>query len=328
MNPQPRGRRLAATVLLLAAAVAGAVVLWLRLRPPELPPGIAAGNGRLEATEVDVATKTAGRLTAVLVREGDLVAAGQIVARLDADDLNAQLRGAEALVRQAREGAREARAAVRKAEVDTALARKTLGRSEELVRRGYISGDKLDRDMTGVQGNEAALAQSRSHLSEAEAAVAAAIARADSLRVALADATLKAPIAGRVLYRLAEPGEVLAAGGKVLTLIDLGDVFVTIFLPTAPAGKVELGSPARIVVDALPNQVIPATVSFVAPRSQFTPREVETRDEREKLMFRIKVRVDADWLAAHRDLVKGGMPAVAYVRTEVAAAWPASLQAR
>ena len=117
-------------------------------------------------------------------------------------------------------------------------------------------------------------------------AAAAAEAKDESLRVTLNDTSLKAPIAGRVLYRLAEPGEVLAAGGKALTLVNLSDMFMSIYLPTDKAGQVALGGEARIVLDALPGQAIPASVSFVAPKAQFTPREVETRTEREKLMFR------------------------------------------
>jgi HlyD family secretion protein len=189
-----------------------------------------------------------------------------------------------------------------------------------------ISRNKLDTDQTGMEGAMAGIAQAQSKVAEADAAVAAAQAKVDSLRSTLDDTSLKAPISGRVLYRLAEPGEVLAAGGKALTLVDLSDMFMTVYLPTDKAGQVALGGEARIVLDALPGEVIPATVSFVAPKAQFTPREVETRTEREKLMFRIKLKADPAWLAAHRDLAKGGMPGVAYVRIDAGTPWPANLQ--
>jgi len=295
-------------------------------RPAGLPAGFASGNGRLEATEVDVATKIAGRLAELGPREGDYVEAGAVVGRLDADDLRAQLQAAEAQIVQARRAVDQSRAGVRKSQSDVSLAGKTLKRSEDLVGRGFISRSKLDVDKTGMEGAMAGVAQARGKVGEADAGVAAAEAKAESLRVTLNDTSLKAPIAGRVLYRLAEPGEVLAAGGKALTLVNLSDMFMTIYLPTDKAGQVALGSAARIVLDALPGQVIPATASFVAPKAQFTPREVETRTEREKLMFRIKVKPDAAWLAAHRDLAKGGMPGVAYVRLDGNAAWPANLQ--
>lgn len=311
--------------LLLAVLTAAIVVYLYQHRAVELPAGLATGNGRLEATEVDVASKIAGRLSEVLPREGDMVEAGAVVARLDADDLRAQVRAAEAQVEQARKAVEQTQAGMRKSKSDVSLAGKTLKRSEELVNKGFISRNKLDTDLTGMEGAMAGVAQARGRIGEADAAVAAAEAKRDALLVTLADSELKAPISGRVLYRLAEPGEVLAAGGKALTLLDLTDMSMTIYLPTDQAGRVALGSAARIVLDALPEQVIPAHVSFVAPKAQFTPREVETRSEREKLMFRIKVKADPAWLAAHRDLAKGGMPGVAWVRLDPDVAWPAKL---
>ncbi|MBS1139434.1 MAG: Secretion protein HlyD [Proteobacteria bacterium] len=324
MNRSRVGKYLLFALFLLVAATIGFYLY--QQRPAGLPAGLAAGNGRLEATEVDVATKIAGRLAELGPREGDYVEAGAVVARLDADDLRAQLQAAEAQIRQAQKAVDQSRAGVRKSQSDVSLAGKTLKRSEDLVGRGFISRSKLDVDQTGMEGAMAGMAQARGKVGEAGEAVAAAEAKAESLRVTLNDTSLKAPIAGRVLYRLAEPGEVLAAGGKALTLVNLSDMFMTIYLPTDKAGQVALGSEARIVLDALPGQVIPATVSFVAPKAQFTPREVETRTEREKLMFRLKVKPDAAWLEAHRDLAKGGMPGVAYVRLDANAAWPANLQ--
>ena len=295
-------------------------------RPAGLPAGLASGNGRLEAVEVDIATKIAGRLSELGPHEGDMVEAGAVVARLDADDLRAQLRAAEAQVAQARKAVEESQAGVRKSRTDVSLAGKTLKRSESLVEKGFISRSKLDTDQTGMEGAMAGMDQAQSRVAEAEAAVDAAIAKVESLKSTLNDTALKSPISGRVLYRLAEPGEVLAAGGKALTLLDLSDMYMTIYLPTDKAGQVALNSEARIVLDALPGQPIPAVVSFVAAKAQFTPRELETRSEREKLMFRIKIKPDPAWLAAHRDLAKGGMPGVAYVRLDAGAPWPANLQ--
>ncbi|MCH2220460.1 MAG: biotin/lipoyl-binding protein, partial [Dechloromonas sp.] len=194
--------------------------------------GFASGNGRLEATEVDVATKIAGRLAELGPREGDWVEAGAVVGRLDADDLRAQLRAAQAQVLQAQRAVDQTRAGVRKSKADAALAGKTLRRSEELVGRGFISRNKLDADQTGMEGAMAGMMQAQSRVAEADAAVATAQARVDSLKATLDDTSLKSPISGRVLYRLAEAGEVLAAGGKALTLVDLSDMFMTIYLPT------------------------------------------------------------------------------------------------
>ncbi len=137
--------------------------------------------------------------------------------------------------------------------------------------------------------------------------------------------TLKTPVSGRVEYRLARAGEVLAAGGRVVTILDLTDVFMTIFLPTSQAGRVAHGSEARIVLDAAPSYVVPATVSFIAAEAQFTPKAVETSNEREKLMYRVKLAIDPKLLETYRDYVRAGLTGNAYVRTERAAEWPANL---
>ena len=326
-SPAPTSiARRAVPLVLVAVLLLGGAIAY-RLRPPALPPGIATGNGRLEAIEVDVATKVAGRLAEVNAREGDSVPLNAVLARLDAEDLAAQLQAAEAQIRQARESTREAKAGVNSAASQRRLAQSTLKRTEALVQKGYVTGNKLDQDQSTLQTADAALAAAQTRVAEAVAAVESAQAKAEALRVSLRDTALRAPLSGRVLYRLAEPGEVLAAGGKVLTLLDMNDMYLTIYLPTAEAGKVAVGDEARIVLDALETP-IPARVSFVAPKAQFTPKEVETRNEREKLMFRLKLRVEPEWLAQHADLAKPGMPGVGYVRTAADVAWPAKLQLR
>jgi HlyD family secretion protein len=318
-------RRLLAVGL---ALVAVAILYFSFPRPAALPPGIASGNGRLEATEVDVATKLAGRLASIKVQEGDNATLGQVLAELDAEDLKAQLRAAEAQAQQARAAIQGSHAAVASAKSQQDLARSTLARTRQLAGKGFLTGDRLDKDQSALQAADAGMAAARSRVSEGHAALAAAEARSDALRVTLNDTSLRAPVAGRVLYRLAQTGEILPAGGKALTLLDMADVHMSIYLPTDEAGRLRVGSPARIVLDALPDQPIPAQVVFVAPRSQFTPKEVETRNEREKLMFRVKLRVASEWLAAHGDLAKPGMPGMAYVQTGPEAAWPAALMPR
>ncbi|MQY50972.1 HlyD family secretion protein [Rhodocyclus gracilis] len=315
-------------VIGLVVLAGGAAAAYFLTRPPALPAGFATGAGRIEATEVDVATKVPGRLLRLQPREGATLRADEVVGELDALDVAAQLRAAEAQVRQAQEAVREAREGVRKGEADQRLAQRTLARSQELVQRGFISKDRLDRDLSAEDGAVAALAAARARVDEADAAQAAAVARADSLRANVGETVLKAPIDGRVLYRLAEPGQVLPAGGKVLTLLDFSDVFLYVFLPANEAGRVVLGSEARIVADAWPDQVIPAHVSFVSPRAQFTPREVETRNEREKLMFRVRLKVDADWLQANVQRITVGTPAVAWFRLDPAQPWPDKLGKR
>ena len=314
------------TVLVAVAGVA--VVMWWSSHRSSLVAGFSSGNGRIEATEIDIATKMQGRIVEVVAYEGDTVEAGQILARMDTKVLEAQLRETEAGVNRAQQASAAAAALMKQRAADCDLAEKELKRSEELFREGGISREKLDQDLTKVESARAACAEARAQFEREKAGIKAAIAQTERLKADIEDSVLRAPRRGRVLYRLAEPGEVLSAGGKVLTIIDLTDVYMTVFLPETVAGKVAIGADARIVLDAAPDLVIPANVSFVSPRAQFTPKEVETRTEREKLMFRIKVQIDPELLRKHESKVKTGLPGVAYVRLDPRVEWPESLHVR
>ena len=365
----------------LVSAVIAAVIFWQRWPKNGLGEGFASGNGRIEATEYDIATKQPGRIGKVRVAEGDMVQADQILVEMDSAELASDLRQAEADLRQAREDKNQAlavvtqresdirqaqaavrqreseitqaRAAVSQRESELALANKELERSQALVAQDFIAKQQFDEAYSGKQTAEAALGQEQARklaaeatlaleqarqtsaeaalrgaqiqVAQRDAAIDSSIARIEKIKTLIADSILKAPISGRVLYRLAEPGEVLAAGGKVLTLLELTDVYMTIFLPTALVGRISVGTEARIVLDAVPQYVIPATISFVSARAQFTPKDVETRSEREKMMFRVKVRIDPALLIKYRAQVKTGLPGLAYVRVDANAAWPDNL---
>lgn len=127
-------------------------------------------------------------------------------------------------------------------------------------------------------------------------------------------------------YRIAQPGEVLSAGGRVLNLVDLGDVYMTFFLPTAEAGRTSMGSDVRLILDAAPQYTIPAKVSFVADVAQFTPKTVETEEERQKLTFRVRAQIPQELLQKYIQYVKTGLPGMAYVRLDPQAVWPENLE--
>jgi HlyD family secretion protein len=305
--------------------IAGINFVLPLFQPPGLPQGFASGNGRTEATEVDITTKFGGRLAAVLVKEGENVEVNQILAQFDTKELEAQLRRAQAEVRRAEQERSYAQAVIAQRKSELSLAKKDLERAKGLYENDSISLEQLQRDETAVLTAQASLTAAQAQLSNAEAAIEAAIAGTEQLKVQLDEGALKAPINGRVLYRLNEPGEVLPAGGKVLTILDPTDVYMTVFLPTKHAASVSVGADARIILDGIPDQIIPAKVSFVAPRAQFTPKEVETRTEREKLMFRVKVTIDSDFLETHSEIAKTGIPGVAYIRLDKTAEWPEHL---
>jgi HlyD family secretion protein len=314
-------------VLLLAllAAGAGAGYWWFHAGPV-LPPGIASGNGRLEADEIDIDTKFAGRITTLFADEGDLVKAAQVVALMDTQDLEASLKKAEALALQAEHTLDAAKATLEQQKSQALLAKQELGRAQFLVPKGYMPKEILDQRQQQMDGAIAAQNAATANVGAAERALDASRHDVELYKVNIADNALVAPRDGRIQYRIANVGEVLAAGGKVFTMLDTSYVYMDIYLPTLDAGRIKIGSDARIVLDAYPDYAIPAAVTFIAAQAQFTPKTVETKDERDKLMFRIRVRIDPERLRTRADAVRSGLPGVAYVRTDPPAAWPPQLQ--
>jgi HlyD family secretion protein len=308
------------------ALAAVAALTWVIFRGPGDPPeGFAKTNGRIEAERVDIATKFAGRLKTVFVKEGDLVKAGQVLAELDTAELQAQLKEAEASKVQAEQQLAQAVALVAQRNSELTLASLQLDRSLELVGKGVTSQEIVDQRQSAKRTAEAAVNAATAEVAVAKAAIEAAAARINRLSVDIEDCALKAPRNGRVEYRLALPGEVLAAGGRVLTVLDLTDVYMTVFLPTGEAGRLRIGGEARVIFDAAPQYVVPATVTFVASEAQFTPKYVETKVEREKLMFRVKLSLPAEILEQYENVVKTGVPGVAYVKLSEDAEWPQRL---
>ena len=325
---KPARNWLIRAVIALAVLAGGAGASyygWQRLHP-QLPAGIAFGNGRLEADEIDIDTKYAGRISEIFADEGDMVKAGQVVARMDTRDLAASLKKAQAQVEQAHRAVDEANANVTQQNTQLLLAQQEFDRAAALVAKGFQTKEVMDQRQQQLNGAEAALQAANARVTELEHALEAATHDVELYNVEIADNTLVAPRDGRIQYRIANIGEVLPAGGKVFAMLDTSYVYMDIYLPTEAAGKVKFGTDARIVLDAYPKIAIPAKVSFIATAAQFTPKTVETQSERDKLMFRIRIRIDPERLRARAESVRSGLPGVAYVLTDPAAKWPAALQ--
>lgn len=321
-------RRWRAGAALVALAVLAAGIgwtVWQDRSSARLPSGIVASNGRLEANPVDVATKLPGRMIEIIPQEGDMVEAGAVVARIEATDIEHQLHQAEAQATLARQSLAAASAALAARQSELTFARKEFDRTRALAERGVAANDLLDQRQQQLDGATAALAAGAAGEAEARAAIDAAEAAVEHMRTQLADAEITAPIRGRVQYRLVEPGAVLPSGGKILSLVDMTDVSMTVFLPAADAGRLSIGDEARIVLDVEPDTVLPASVVFVSAEAQFTPKTVETASEREKLMFRVTLQLPRDVLARLEERVLSGLRGVAYLRVDSAAEWPAAL---
>jgi HlyD family secretion protein len=339
--------------LAVAALVLGGFAwFWLGREPAQ--DGLASGNGRLEAVELELATRIPARLLSLQVEEGETVRAGQELARLDCAPLRAQRAEALAQLQRSRDAEATSRSqvALRRSERDVAAAqigqreaelraaRSRLQRSRQLLAAGGVSQQQLDDDQARVGSAEGALTAARAQAAaassaidaarlqavEAGSAVLAARAALDRVDVDLGDCSLRAPVGGQVQYVVARPGEMLGVGARVISLLDTSDLGMSFFLPESDAGKVAIGDEARIVPDALGGRAVPARVSYVSAVAQFTPKTVETASERQKLMFRVRARVDAAWAAAHRPELKSGMPGVTYVRLRRGMPWPQGLR--
>lgn len=342
---------------LIALALIGAGSLYWNLKKEMDPgPGFAGGNGRLEATEIDISAKLAGRIISIKVDEGDFVKAGNILAVMETAVLEAQLNEAKADVFKAKAAAASARSQVevKKSEVVAAKAtvaqrqseldqmQRRFKRTSVLANQGVLTEQDYDVDETNEMAAKAAVETAKAQVGVAESTVKAAQAEASgaeaSVRAAEAtvarieadirDSHLAAPCDGRVQYRIAQPGEVLSAGGKVLNYIDLSDVYINFFLPSEQAGRVAIGAETRIILDAAKKYPIPAKVSYVASQAQFTPKTVETESERQKLMFRVKAKVDRELLKEFMQLTKTGLPGVAWVKIDPEAKWPSYLEVK
>ncbi len=310
-------RQIAVGALTILVVIAG-FFYWNSRNSDTLPDGIAAGNGRIEAAQVDIATKFAGRVHRVPVREGDLVDPGQVVAEIEISQLRAQLHRAEAEVASAQSRVAAAKAQVTMSKAQLSLAEQELNRTASLLDRGHATQESYDIRLTERTVAMSNVASATANLTAAERGVDAAQAAVEEIETQIQDSVLTSPVLGRVLYRLAEPGEVLPAGGKVMTVVDHGDIFMEVFLPSSQAHLVTVGSEARVKLD-ISEFGIPATVSFVSPDSQFTPKQVETRTERDKLMFRVKVRIVPGLVRHNIERVKTGLRGVAYVPLD---GWP------
>ena len=340
----------------IIAIVAIVVLLAWQFIKAQRSKAIASANGRIEATEINIAAKYAGRIAKEFVDEGDYVTTGQVVAKMDTDVLQAQLREAKAKVQEAQSTIASkrsklaeneskkaaAQATVLQRQAELWAAKKRADRTAVLAGRAAVSQQEADDDKARVEtydaaisaaqaqvaAAEAAIVSARSEVLEAQSSYEAAKATVQRIQADIDDSDLKAPRDGRIQYRVAQPLEVVAAGGRVLNMIDLSDVYMTFFLPTKETGQVMLGSDVRIVLDAAPQYVIPAKVTFVADVAQFTPKTVETASEREKLTFRLKAHIPPDLLRKYVKDVKTGLPGMAYVRLDPQAPWPDRLKVR
>ncbi|MBP5233198.1 MAG: efflux RND transporter periplasmic adaptor subunit, partial [Planctomycetes bacterium] len=311
------------TLIIIVAVVAIGIYSIKKYRDwqEEMHPTFYSGNGRLEATEIYISNKIAARIERIFVAEGQLVKKGEKLVKMRTAELEAQLEQAKAQVEVNKAKLMSAQATLLQRESEFAGAEKQYDRDKKLLSSGTVAQKKFEDSETAYKAAQAELAAARAQVKTYEAEIQAAEADAKFIMSELDDSILYAPTDGRIQYLISQEGEVLAAGGRVLNMIDLTDVYFTFFLPEYVAGRAALGTDVRIVLDAAPRFAIPANVSFVASVAQFTPKSVETQLECQKMMFRVKARIDAERVRKQIEYVKTGLPGVGWVQVNPTADW-------
>jgi HlyD family secretion protein len=310
-----RDRRIiiAPIVVLLIALVA-----WVVLRNPDDDGRRITASGTIEGTEADLGFQIGGRVAQVNVREGDRVVAGAVLARIDQDELDArqsaaiaQTEAARALLAELQRGARPEE--VRQSQSGVAAAQQRMQESEAALARarrlyegGAISREALDQAQTAHTAARAQYQQSREQLSmvnqgprreriDAQRAVVrqseAAVAQ---VQAGIDNASIRAPFNGVVTVRHREPGESTSPGAPVVTVMNTQDRWVRIYVREDQVGRVAIGQQARITSDSHPGKIFNGRVSFIASEAEFTPRNVQTEEERVKLVYAVKVTIVGD----------------------------------
>jgi HlyD family secretion protein len=333
-------RRLAAGLVATSLAAACLVAASLAAACAKAPQGNAiAAAGHVEATDVHVAAKVGGRLQRFTLQEGDPVTLGQVLAEVDTTDTRLSVAQARAdrdqaaaeldlrLAGSRKEDIGEAASQVSSAQADLEGAQKDLDRMQALLDRGSGTAKSRDdaktrRDMAAarVRGARQALARTRSgsrpqEIAEARAKLASAEARVATLAQQIKDATVSSPLAGVVTEKVAQQGELLQAGSPLCVITDLANAWLTVYVVETDLGRIRLGQPATVVTDA--GQRRGGRITYISSEAEFTPKNVQTRDERVKLVYKVKVGLD------NRDgLFKPGMPAEARFEATAAAGAP------
>lgn len=287
---------------------------------------VASSNGRIEANEIDISARYPGRIKNIHVQEGDMVTEGQTLVSMNTDELSARLDKALAELAQGEESVKEAKVLFDKAETDSAYAKQQFDRTQALFKKGAIPQANLDEKLNIYNASKSSILAAKARYRTLEKGVGAYQAGVKQIETELRESKLQAPVFGRILYQLAQKGEIVGAGGSVLTLLDLSKIYMEIFLPAKDAGLLQIGSEARVVLDIAPETPLPATVIFVSPQAQFTPKQVETKDERDKLVFRVKLQLSSELVSHYIDRVKTGLRGTGYVRIDTTQAWPDFLE--
>lgn len=306
----------------LIVIAGGSGYAYWRLRPQPPPSQVIYASGRIEADEVRVGPEVAGRLVENRAVEGESLKSGALLAKVDPGDYQLQADRAAAQRLAAQKTAAQIGSQIGLAQHHSATARTDLDRYESLRSQGWVSAQRLDMQRNAYAAAADQVSVLKQQRAQAEAQVQVAYKTLALARSQIGKTRVIAPIDGAVLERLAEPGEVVAAGQPVAVLADLSKVKLKVFVSEVDLGKVRLGAPARLRIDAFAGRDFEARVARVDAQAQFTPRDVHMADERSRTVYGVTLEAPNA-----EGLLKPGMPADAWILWNVRAGWPPALKA-
>lgn len=309
--------------------LASAFTLWFFFREREVK-GILEASGQVRGTEVTIGSKLAGRVESLKVREGQVIKAGDLIAKVSSEEIEARIEQARAQVdasshriHQAREAMKRGEADVKEAESQRDLARSDYDRYSELIKKGLVSKSEFDVAEARLKSSGARLEAAKKGREEARAAyetaknqVDEATARVKEVEAILKDTEIYAPSSGTVINKLVEEGELVAVGTSVATLIDLSDIYVKVYIPEKDIGKIRIGNQARLYTDAFPGRFFEGNVTEISQKAEFTPKEAHMKEERTKLVFGVKVGIKNP-----EGYLKPGMPVDVKIKWMEDAVW-------
>jgi len=298
-----RTKTITATVLVIIMCSVLFVAWWLWARETSLPEGLTQANGRIEGDHYVVASKMPGRVAELFAHEGDAVDIGQVLLRLEDTQIRAK-------VERTRQALR-----ARDAQLKTTISQeKQAHHDAKRFQSLFAQGTTTKRESEQM---ELAWTLAKNQVNAAKALRAEAKAAVTEAQSVLHDLTITAPSTGIITTRIVNAGEVVTAGAPLFDIVDLDRLYLKAYIQELHIGKIRLNLPAQVYIDAYPDQHFPATVRYISSRAEFTPKEVQTHDERVKLVYAVKLYLDKN--PEHR--LTPGLPADAIIRWDDDAQW-------
>lgn len=307
-----RRRYLVAGVIAIAIVVAAVLFISLREKEKE---GVIEASGQVRGTEITVSSRVSGRVKEMRVSEGQPVKAGELIAMVSSDEIEARFQQSLHRIHNARAAIERAKSEVAQAESIFDLAKKDYERYQALFKKEIISRQQFEEAESGYRVAVARLNSARDALEEANAAKELAESSKIEAEAQLKETSIYAPSDGTVINRLVEAGELVGTGTPVAVLVDLSDIYVRVFIKETDIGKIRLGNPARIFTDAFPDY-FEGRITEVSEKAQFTPREAHVKEERAKLVFGVKVGIKNP-----SGFLKPGMPVDVDIKWKEDASW-------